>query len=52
MRVIPDSNIQVATILAGELDVTLPSGIDADTALSVKDRWAGTNNQVLLASPG
>jgi peptide/nickel transport system substrate-binding protein len=52
LRIMPDSNIQVATILSGELDVTLPSGIDADTALSVKDRWAGTNNQVLLASPG
>ena len=52
IRVIPDANTQVANILAGEIDVTLPSGIDADTGLSIKDRWAGTGNQVLLASPG
>lgn len=52
VRIMPDSNTQVANILAGELDVTLPVGIDADTALSIKERWAGTDNQVLLASPG
>ncbi len=52
VHIIPDSNTQVANILAGEIDVTLPSGIDADTGLSVKDRWEGTGNQVLLASPG
>jgi len=52
IRVIPDSNTQVANVLAGEIDVTLPSGIDADTGLAVQERWAGTANQVLLASPG
>lgn len=52
IRVIPDTNIQVANILAGEIDVTLPVSLDADTALNIKERWTGTANQVLLASPG
>jgi peptide/nickel transport system substrate-binding protein len=52
IRIIPDSNTQVANLLAGEIDMTLPVSIDTETALMIKERWAGTNNQVLLASPG
>ena len=52
IRIIPDSNTQVANLLAGEIDMTLPVSIDTETALSIKERWAGTANQVLLASPG
>jgi peptide/nickel transport system substrate-binding protein len=54
LRFIPEPNTQVASILAGEIDVTLPVSIDVETALAVQERWreAGTGGQVLLASPG
>ncbi|HEY3116891.1 MAG TPA: peptide ABC transporter substrate-binding protein [Chloroflexota bacterium] len=52
IRVVPDTNTQVANLLAGEIDMTLPVSIDTETALSIQERWAGTGNQVLLASPG
>jgi peptide/nickel transport system substrate-binding protein len=52
VRIIADANTQVANILAGEIDLTLPTGIDVEAALGVKERWEGTPNQVLLASSG
>src|SRR4030095_14903033 len=52
VRAIPDFTAQVATALAGEIDMTLPTGIDVESALAVQDRWQGTQNQVLLGSNG
>jgi peptide/nickel transport system substrate-binding protein len=52
LRIVPDTNTQIAGILSGDLDLLLPQGIDVDTALTIKDRWAGTANQVLIGSNG
>jgi len=46
VRFVRDPNAMVATILAGEADVVLPSGVDMDAALEVRKRWDGTGNQV------
>ena len=52
VRAIPDFNTQIASVLAGDVDLTLPTGIDVESALGVQDRWQGTPNQVLLGSNG
>ncbi len=52
VRIIADFRAQIASVLAGEIDLTLPTGIDVDSALALKDRWQDTRNQVLLGSNG
>jgi len=52
VRIIPDPNTTIAKVLAGEVDVTLPVQLDVEVALTMKERWEGTRNQVLLGSPG
>src|SRR5262249_23544278 len=52
VRDVPDTNTQVAAILSGDVDVLLPTGVDVDTALTIKDRWQGTQNQVIFGSNG
>jgi peptide/nickel transport system substrate-binding protein len=46
IRFVRDPNAMVATILAGDADVVLPSGVDMDAALEVRKRWEGTGNRV------
>ena len=46
IRFMADPNTMVANILAGEVDVVLPTAVDVDAALEVKRRWEGTGNQV------
>ena len=52
VRAIPDFNTQIASVLAGEIDLTLPTGIDVESALTVQERWQGTENRVLYGSNG
>jgi peptide/nickel transport system substrate-binding protein len=52
VRAIADFSTQIASVLAGEIDVTLPTGIDVESALSVQDQWQGSQNRVLLGSNG
>src|SRR5437870_6506331 len=42
----------IANILAGEVDVVLPVGVDLEAALELKQRWAGTGNQVRADNSG
>jgi peptide/nickel transport system substrate-binding protein len=46
VRIVGDPNAMVANVLAGEVDVVLPVGVDVEAALEVKRRWEGTGNQV------
>ena len=46
VRLISDETTMVAAILAGQLDVLPPVGIDLDTAVDVRRRWEGTGNTV------
>jgi peptide/nickel transport system substrate-binding protein len=50
VRIIPDGNTQIANVLSGEIDVIFP--IDAEAAIGLQEQWQGTNNQVLVGSPG
>lgn len=52
VRAISDFNTQIAGVLAGEIDLTLPTGIDVESALTVEERWQGTDNRVLYGSNG
>jgi peptide/nickel transport system substrate-binding protein len=50
VRIIPDGNTQIANVLAGEVDVIFPT--DAEAAIGLREQWQGTQNQVLVGSPG
>jgi peptide/nickel transport system substrate-binding protein len=52
VRFLGDPTTMVANILSGAVDVVLPPAVDIEAALDVKQRWAGTNNQVLLGPSG
>jgi peptide/nickel transport system substrate-binding protein len=52
VRFLGDVNTEVANILAGALDIVLPTGVDLETALDVKKRWEGTGNQVTTGLSG
>jgi peptide/nickel transport system substrate-binding protein len=52
VRFLGDPNTMVANILAGALDVVLAPGVDLESALEVRQRWAGTGNQVLVGPSG
>jgi peptide/nickel transport system substrate-binding protein len=52
VRFITDPNTQIANILAEEIDVLMPGSHDVEAANNVKQRWAGTGNQVLVAQNG
>lgn len=52
IRIIGDPNTMVASILAGQVDVVLPVGVDLAAALELKQRWAGTGNQVRADNSG
>ncbi len=46
VRFMGDTNTLVANILAGVIDIVLPTGVDLEAALEVRRRWEGTGNQV------
>jgi len=46
VRFIGDPNTMVANVLSGAADVVLPTGVDIEQALEVKQRWEGTGNYV------
>jgi peptide/nickel transport system substrate-binding protein len=46
VRMLRDVNTLVANVLAGGIDMILPTGLDLETAVEVKRRWEGTGNQV------
>ena len=50
VKQIGDPNTAIANILAGAVDIVLPTGgtADLDAALEVKQRWEGTGNQVRI----
>jgi len=52
VRFITDPNTQIANMLSEEVDVLLPGSHDVEAANNVKQRWAGTNHQVLVAQNG
>jgi peptide/nickel transport system substrate-binding protein len=52
IKFLGDPNTLVANILAGEVDVVLPSSVEVDAALEVRKRWEGTGNQVRFALQG
>jgi len=47
VKYIADANTMVANILAGNADVVLSPGVNLDVASELRQRWAGTGNQVL-----
>lgn len=47
LHYINDPAAMIANILAGSVDVVIPPGIDIAGAISVRDRWVGTGNQVI-----
>ncbi len=51
VRFISDPNSMIAAILAGAVDLVYPPGVDFDAALSVRDRWRGTDNAVRFEPP-
>ena len=51
IRFMPDPNAMVAAILAEDLDVVMPISIDVEQARTLRDRWTGTGNQVLIGLP-
>jgi len=46
VKYIADANAMVANVLAGNADVVLSPGVNLDVASDLKQRWAGTGNQV------
>lgn len=53
VRLIGDVNTLIANILSSALDaITANSALDVDSALTVKERWEGTGNQVLMVRGG
>lgn len=48
VRFIGDANALVANILAGSVDAIAKGLVDLDAAVELKERWAGTGNQVFL----
>lgn len=46
VKVIGDPQALISNILAGSLDIVLPPGIGLDAAVEVRNRWAGTGNEV------
>ncbi|HZT08674.1 MAG TPA: ABC transporter substrate-binding protein [Chloroflexota bacterium] len=46
VKVIGDANALVSAILAGNVDIVLPPGVQLDAAADVKRRWEGTGNEV------
>lgn len=46
VRFMGDANTLVANVLAGALDIVLPTGVDLEAALEVRRRWEGTGHQV------
>ncbi len=46
VKIIGDPQTAVANILAGAVDIVLPTGVDLDAALEVQKRWEGTGNVV------
>jgi peptide/nickel transport system substrate-binding protein len=47
VKYIADANTMVANIMAGQVDVVLSPGVNLDVASDLRQRWAGTGNQVL-----
>jgi len=47
VKYVGDANTMVANVLAGAVDVVLSPSINLDVASELKQRWAGTGNQVL-----
>jgi peptide/nickel transport system substrate-binding protein len=52
VRFITDPNTQLANMLSEEIDVLIPGSHDVEAANNVKQRWAGTGHQVLVAQNG
>ena len=46
LRFLSDPNTMVANILAGEVDVLVPLGVDVEAAVDVRRRWENTGNHV------
>src|SRR5207249_4397445 len=49
INIISDTNAVVAQILAGAVDVIMPTAIGAEGATEVQRRWEGTGNVVRIA---
>jgi peptide/nickel transport system substrate-binding protein len=49
LRYVRDPNALIATIRAGDGDVVIPPGPDVDAGVEVRQRWAGTGNQMIIA---
>jgi peptide/nickel transport system substrate-binding protein len=49
LRYVRDPNAMIATILAGDVDVIIPPGPDVDAGMQVRQRWTGTDHQVIIA---
>lgn len=47
LHYIQDPAAMIANILAESVDVIIPPGVDIAGAISLRERWAGTRNQVL-----
>jgi peptide/nickel transport system substrate-binding protein len=52
VQFVGDATAMVARILAGAVDVVLPTGVDPEVAAEVRRRWEGTGNRVTLSPSG
>src|SRR5207244_10389834 len=50
VRVIPDVNAMVASVLAGAVDALINVELSMDTAVELQARWQGTGNQVQIVT--
>jgi peptide/nickel transport system substrate-binding protein len=52
VRFLSDPNTMIANILAGSVDVLLPTGVDLDAAVEISRRWEGSGHQIFYPSSG
>jgi peptide/nickel transport system substrate-binding protein len=50
VRIIPDVNASVASVLAGAVDALVNIELSMDTAVELQARWQGTGNQVQIVT--
>jgi peptide/nickel transport system substrate-binding protein len=48
LRFIADPTTMIANILSQDVDVVIPPGVDIAGATTLRERWAGTGNQVII----
>src|SRR5205085_2523512 len=52
VRIIPDINAVIASILSGSIDAVMGLEVSSESAEELERRWTGTGNQVQWVSQG